>query len=107
MYTHIYVYIQTQICGISTVHYIKKAQRPEILYSIVTFHFILTDKPGRGWTKSKVNSGNFSKLQKFRGLHRLASRKVGLPNSSYTKNMTPDCSQWLFTLSTVFIVAGG
>lgn len=93
MYIHICVYVQTQICGISTVHYIKKAPRPEILYSIVIFHFVLTDKLGRGWTKSKANSGNLSKLRKFRGLHRLVSRKAGLPKPSYTKNITTDYSQ--------------
>lgn len=38
--------------------------RDPLFNSIVIFHFILTGKPGSGWEKSVVNSGNLSKLKK-------------------------------------------
>jgi len=106
MYTHIYVHVQTQICGISTVHYIKKAQRPEILYSIVTFHFVLTDKPGRGWEKAKLTLETCQSSENFEDSTDLFPEKQGCP-SLPAKNITTDCSQWLLIFSTVFTGAGG
>lgn len=67
--------------------------KDRVFNSIVTFHFILAGKPASGWTKSIVNSENLSKLRKLLGLHRLVSRRAGLPNSSYTENITRDSLQ--------------
>ena len=79
VYTHIYIYVQTQICGISTVHYIKKAQRPEILHSIVTFHCILTDKPGRVGQKAKLTLETFQSSKNFEDSTDLFPEKWGCP----------------------------
>ena len=79
---HKYMYLSCELCKESTM------AKDRVFNSTVTFHFILAGKPGSGWTKSIVSSENLSKLRRVLGLHRLVSRRAGLPNSSYTESIT-------------------
>lgn len=82
--------------------------RDPIFHPIVTFHFILTGKPGSGWEKSIVNSGNLSKLKKASMTLKtfFVSRIAGLPNSSHIKNITRECVQDYILFSIMFIWDG-
>lgn len=56
----------TNMWYLSAIFISKKHQGQRSCIQLLYFIFVLTDKLGRGWTKSKANSGNLSKLRKFR-----------------------------------------
>lgn len=71
MYIHVCVHTRKYKYRNCELYKERTKAREPVLNSTVTFHFTLTGKPGSGWTKSTINSGNLSKLQNLTGLHRL------------------------------------